>query len=191
MEGSVAAGDGPFITSPQNPGIDHRAPPDRHARHWPEAHTGEKEKNPHFLKARHFTSAFIQGFVTPESHVTAGTVRHEFTLATSLATPSPRTRTAFGTPMSEIKAEVTERSFVPGGRRRHRKPKESGIGSRRALVLAVTVPVASAALAGTSAFAADQNTAATATDQPDSLDPSDQQMAANLDTPRSRQAAGQ
>lgn len=84
--------------------------------------------------------------------------------------------------MSEIKTEVTERTFVPGGRRRHRKPKESGTGSRRALVLAVTVPVASAALVGTSAFAADQNTAATATDQPDSLDASDQQMAANLDT---------
>ncbi len=64
-------------------------------------------------------------------------------------------------------------AFVPGGRRRHRKPKQVGTGTRRALVLAMTVPVASATLAAPAAFAADKNTG---------LDAAEQKMAANLDT---------
>ncbi len=76
-------------------------------------------------------------------------------------------------------------TFIPDGRRRHRKVKQSGPGVRRAVVLALAVPVASAALAGPSAFAASgtgtgtgTSPAGTATDGSGS---DDQQMAANLD----------
>ncbi|MDQ0934870.1 D-alanyl-D-alanine carboxypeptidase/D-alanyl-D-alanine endopeptidase [Streptomyces turgidiscabies] len=81
-------------------------------------------------------------------------------------------------------------TFTPGGRHGHRKPKQFGAGARRALVLAMAVPVASAALVGPSAFAADKNTAATAQDTTpdttpdanDGLDSADQAIAANLNT---------
>ncbi|MFF7265881.1 D-alanyl-D-alanine carboxypeptidase/D-alanyl-D-alanine-endopeptidase [Streptomyces sp. NPDC008159] len=77
-------------------------------------------------------------------------------------------------------------AFTPDGRHRHRKPKQLGAGARRALVLAMAVPVASAALAGPSAFAANGNTTATAPDTApdtkDDLSPADQAIAANLET---------
>ncbi|MFG2574120.1 D-alanyl-D-alanine carboxypeptidase/D-alanyl-D-alanine-endopeptidase [Streptomyces sp. NPDC048481] len=54
-------------------------------------------------------------------------------------------------------ADVFLDSFVPGGggRRRH-GPRQSGAGLRRALVLALAVPLTSAALAAPAAFAADR-----------------------------------
>ncbi|MFB7598710.1 D-alanyl-D-alanine carboxypeptidase/D-alanyl-D-alanine-endopeptidase [Streptomyces sp. NPDC056160] len=55
--------------------------------------------------------------------------------------------------------ETPTNSFVPGGNRRHRKARVGRIGAR-SLVLAMAVPVASATLAGTSAFAADGSTGA-------------------------------
>ncbi|MFC9914361.1 D-alanyl-D-alanine carboxypeptidase/D-alanyl-D-alanine-endopeptidase [Streptomyces sp. NPDC127197] len=74
-------------------------------------------------------------------------------------------------------------AFVPGGRRRHRKVRQGGSGVRRAVVLAIAVPMASAALAGPSAFAASGNSATgTAADATEGVDADDQQMAANLDT---------
>ena len=80
-------------------------------------------------------------------------------------------------------------TFTPGGRHGHRKPKQFGAGARRALVLAMAVPVASAALVGPSAFAADGNTTATTPDTApagantnEGLDSADQAIAANLDT---------
>ncbi len=77
-------------------------------------------------------------------------------------------------------------TFTPGGRHGHRKPKQFGAGARRALVLAMAVPVASAALVGPSAFAADGKTTATAPDTtPDTNggpDSADQAIAANLNT---------
>ncbi|MEU9057256.1 D-alanyl-D-alanine carboxypeptidase/D-alanyl-D-alanine-endopeptidase [Streptomyces sp. NPDC048384] len=84
--------------------------------------------------------------------------------------------------MTEITAETPENTFVPGGRRRHRKPRQNGPGTglRRAFVLTLTVPVASAALAGPSAFAAGKGVGTTA--RPDYLDDGDQQMAASLET---------
>lgn len=76
-------------------------------------------------------------------------------------------------------------SFVPGGRRRHRKKDQSGAGVRRGIVLAMAVPVASVTLAGTSAFAADNGNTATARNgaagRLDLTDPGDQHMVANLD----------
>ncbi|MET9148438.1 MULTISPECIES: D-alanyl-D-alanine carboxypeptidase/D-alanyl-D-alanine-endopeptidase [unclassified Streptomyces] len=54
--------------------------------------------------------------------------------------------------------ETPTHSFTPSGNHRHRKARVSRIGTRRSLVLALAVPVASATLAGTSAFAADGNT---------------------------------
>ncbi|MEU6601831.1 D-alanyl-D-alanine carboxypeptidase/D-alanyl-D-alanine endopeptidase [Streptomyces flaveolus] len=81
-------------------------------------------------------------------------------------------------------AETQTDSFAPGGRRRHRRTKQNGSGLRRTVVLALAVPVASAALAGPSAFAAGNGTTATAggaTGSADPADPSDRQMAANLD----------
>ncbi|MER6421772.1 D-alanyl-D-alanine carboxypeptidase/D-alanyl-D-alanine-endopeptidase [Streptomyces sp. NPDC001137] len=81
---------------------------------------------------------------------------------------------------------VPPSAFTPGGRHRHRKPKQLGAGARRALVLAMAVPVASAVLAGPSAFAADANTTATTPDAApnagEDLDPADQAIAANLNT---------
>ncbi|KOV88622.1 MULTISPECIES: D-alanyl-D-alanine carboxypeptidase/D-alanyl-D-alanine-endopeptidase [unclassified Streptomyces] len=86
--------------------------------------------------------------------------------------------------MDHSTAETQTDSFAPGGRRRHRRTKQNGSGLRRTVVLALAVPVASAALAGPSAFAAGNGTTATAggaTGSADPADPSDRQMAANLD----------
>ncbi|MFB7502340.1 D-alanyl-D-alanine carboxypeptidase/D-alanyl-D-alanine endopeptidase [Streptomyces broussonetiae] len=87
--------------------------------------------------------------------------------------------------MSHIQEEDQMSSFTPGGRRRHRRTKESGGGVRRGVVLAMAVPVVSATLAGTSAFAADNGTTATARDgassRLDLTDSGDRHMAANLD----------
>lgn len=86
--------------------------------------------------------------------------------------------------MDHSTAETQTDSFAPGGRRRHRRTKQNGSGLRRTVVLALAVPVASAALAGPSAFAAGNGTTATAggaTGSADLADPSDRQMAANLD----------
>ncbi|GHI01758.1 peptidase S13 [Streptomyces cellostaticus] len=84
--------------------------------------------------------------------------------------------------MAEITAKTPEKTFLPGGRRRHRKPRQNGTGAdlRRSLVLAMAVPVASAALAGPSAFAADNGVGATAKTR--DLDTGDRQMAKNLKT---------
>ncbi|MGQ4443872.1 D-alanyl-D-alanine carboxypeptidase/D-alanyl-D-alanine-endopeptidase [Streptomyces violaceoruber] len=59
--------------------------------------------------------------------------------------------------MTGTPEETPTNAFAPGGRRRHRRARVSRIGARRALVLAMAVPVASATLAGTSAFAADDS----------------------------------
>ncbi|MFF4354455.1 D-alanyl-D-alanine carboxypeptidase/D-alanyl-D-alanine-endopeptidase [Streptomyces sp. NPDC001530] len=86
--------------------------------------------------------------------------------------------------MSNAAEETQQTSaFVPGGRRRHRRtPQNGGSGARRAIVLALAVPMASAALAAPSAFAASGNgTTATAADPTGGFDVDDQQMAANLD----------
>ncbi|MER6703094.1 D-alanyl-D-alanine carboxypeptidase/D-alanyl-D-alanine endopeptidase [Streptomyces fumanus] len=73
-------------------------------------------------------------------------------------------------------------AFTPGGRRRHRKVRVGRVGARRALVLAMAVPVASAALTGTSAFAADDTTSTTTAQgvSLDGLDPDDAQLVKNL-----------
>jgi serine-type D-Ala-D-Ala carboxypeptidase/endopeptidase (penicillin-binding protein 4) len=88
--------------------------------------------------------------------------------------------------MNQRTEVVPPPAFTPDGRHRHRKPKQLGAGARRALVLAMAVPVASAALAGPSAFAANGNTTATAPDTApdakDDLSPADQAIAANLET---------
>ncbi|SHI49631.1 D-alanyl-D-alanine carboxypeptidase/D-alanyl-D-alanine endopeptidase [Streptomyces sp. 3214.6] len=86
--------------------------------------------------------------------------------------------------MNDITAETPVNSFVPGGRRRHRKAKQSSTGVRRAIVLALAVPVTSAALAGPSAFAAEKGIGTTAKDTAPSqgLDADDQQMVTNLET---------
>ncbi|MET7654814.1 MULTISPECIES: D-alanyl-D-alanine carboxypeptidase/D-alanyl-D-alanine-endopeptidase [unclassified Streptomyces] len=85
--------------------------------------------------------------------------------------------------MNDITAEPPVHSFVPGGRRRHRRAKQSGTGVRRALVLALALPVTSAALAGPSAFAAEKGIGTTAKDTPAgrTLDTDDQQMVTNLE----------
>ncbi|GGV22315.1 peptidase S13 [Streptomyces filipinensis] len=84
--------------------------------------------------------------------------------------------------MTEVTAKTPEITFLPGGRRRHRKLRGNGTGTglRRAFVLAMAVPVASAALAGPSAFAAPKGVGATA--KAHGLDTSDRQMAKNLKT---------
>ncbi|MFI5793706.1 D-alanyl-D-alanine carboxypeptidase/D-alanyl-D-alanine-endopeptidase [Streptomyces sp. NPDC051677] len=86
--------------------------------------------------------------------------------------------------MNDITAETPVNSFVPGGRRRHRRTKQSSTGVRRAIVLALAVPVTSAALAGPSAFAAEKGIGATAKDTApgQGLDADDQQMITNLET---------
>lgn len=86
--------------------------------------------------------------------------------------------------MNDITAETPVNSFVPGGRRRHRKAKQSGTGVRRALVLTLALPVTSAALAGPSAFAAEKGIGTTAKDTAAgrTLDADDQQMVTNLET---------
>ncbi|MGP2440596.1 D-alanyl-D-alanine carboxypeptidase/D-alanyl-D-alanine endopeptidase [Streptomyces sp. JW3] len=77
--------------------------------------------------------------------------------------------------------ETPTSTFAPGGRRRHRKARVSRVGARRALVLAMAVPVASATLAGTSAFAAGDSTAtATQGVSVDGLDADDAQLVKNL-----------
>ncbi|KUN03472.1 peptidase S13 [Streptomyces yokosukanensis] len=84
--------------------------------------------------------------------------------------------------MTEMTAKTPENTFLPAGRRRHRKPGPNGTGTglRRALVLAMAVPVASAALAGPSAFAAQKGVGATAGAR--GLDTDDRHMAKNLKT---------
>ncbi|MEU1868764.1 D-alanyl-D-alanine carboxypeptidase/D-alanyl-D-alanine-endopeptidase [Streptomyces sp. NPDC019793] len=77
--------------------------------------------------------------------------------------------------------ETPTNTFAPGGRRRHRKARVSRIGARRALVLAMAVPVASATLAGTSAFAADESAPQTQGVSVDDLAADDAQLVENLD----------
>ncbi|MET7324609.1 D-alanyl-D-alanine carboxypeptidase/D-alanyl-D-alanine-endopeptidase [Streptomyces sp. NPDC005549] len=77
--------------------------------------------------------------------------------------------------------ETPTNTFAPGGRRRHRRARVSRIGARRALVLAMAVPVASATLAGTSAFAADDTTPQTQGLSVDDLAADDAQLVKNLD----------
>ncbi|MFC4502666.1 MULTISPECIES: D-alanyl-D-alanine carboxypeptidase/D-alanyl-D-alanine-endopeptidase [Streptomyces] len=88
--------------------------------------------------------------------------------------------------MNDINEETPAASFVPGGRRRHRRAKQGGNGMRRAMVLAMAVPVVSVALTGPSAFAADKGIGTTAkdttADQATGLDADDQQMVTNLET---------
>ncbi|MGW2051464.1 D-alanyl-D-alanine carboxypeptidase/D-alanyl-D-alanine endopeptidase [Streptomyces sp. NPDC001858] len=86
--------------------------------------------------------------------------------------------------MNDITVESPVSSFVPGGNRRHRKAKQSSAGVRRALVLALALPLTSAALAGTSAFAAEKGLGTTAKDTASgrTLDEDDQQMVTNLQT---------
>ncbi|MFG3320145.1 D-alanyl-D-alanine carboxypeptidase/D-alanyl-D-alanine-endopeptidase [Streptomyces sp. NPDC048171] len=76
--------------------------------------------------------------------------------------------------------ETPTNTFAPGGRRRHRRARAGRIGARRALVLAMAVPVASATLAGTSAFAADDSAAAPRGIAVDGLDADDAQLVKNL-----------
>ncbi|MFF8571541.1 D-alanyl-D-alanine carboxypeptidase/D-alanyl-D-alanine endopeptidase [Streptomyces sp. CA-100214] len=76
--------------------------------------------------------------------------------------------------------ETPTNTFSPGGRRRHRRARVGRIGARRALVLAMAVPVASATLAGTSAFAADDSAAAPQGISVDGLDADDAQLVKNL-----------
>ncbi|MFJ8806131.1 D-alanyl-D-alanine carboxypeptidase/D-alanyl-D-alanine-endopeptidase [Streptomyces sp. NPDC102490] len=76
--------------------------------------------------------------------------------------------------------ETPTNTFAPGGRRRHRRARVSRIGARRALVLAMAVPVASATLAGTSAFAADDTTPQTQGVSVDDLAADDAQLVENL-----------
>ncbi|MET9826696.1 MULTISPECIES: D-alanyl-D-alanine carboxypeptidase/D-alanyl-D-alanine endopeptidase [Streptomyces] len=76
--------------------------------------------------------------------------------------------------------ETPTNTFAPGGRRRHRKARVSRIGARRAVVLAMAVPVASATLAGTSAFAADDSAAKPQGISVDDLAADDAQLVKNL-----------
>ncbi|MFB7650593.1 MULTISPECIES: D-alanyl-D-alanine carboxypeptidase/D-alanyl-D-alanine-endopeptidase [unclassified Streptomyces] len=76
--------------------------------------------------------------------------------------------------------ETPTNTFAPGGRRRHRRARVGRFGARRALVLAMAVPVASATLAGTSAFAADDSAAAPQGISVDDLDADDAQLVKNL-----------
>ncbi|MFH8976752.1 D-alanyl-D-alanine carboxypeptidase/D-alanyl-D-alanine-endopeptidase [Streptomyces sp. NPDC017890] len=76
--------------------------------------------------------------------------------------------------------ETPTNTFAPGGRRRHRRARVSRIGARRALVLAMAVPVASATLAGTSAFAAGGTTATAQGISADDLAADDAQLVKNL-----------
>ncbi|MDP9686152.1 D-alanyl-D-alanine carboxypeptidase/D-alanyl-D-alanine endopeptidase [Streptomyces griseoviridis] len=72
-------------------------------------------------------------------------------------------------------------TFAPAGGRRHRRARVSRTGARRALVLAMAVPVASATLAGTSAFAADSTpTTASQAVAAGGLDADDAQLVKNL-----------
>ncbi|MFI5856656.1 D-alanyl-D-alanine carboxypeptidase/D-alanyl-D-alanine-endopeptidase [Streptomyces parvulus] len=71
-------------------------------------------------------------------------------------------------------------AFAPGGSRRHRRARGGRAGARRALVLAMAVPVASATLAGTSAFAADEAPAAARGVSAGVLGAADAQLVENL-----------
>ncbi|OMI86182.1 D-alanyl-D-alanine carboxypeptidase/D-alanyl-D-alanine-endopeptidase [Streptomyces sp. M1013] len=82
--------------------------------------------------------------------------------------------------MTGTPEETPTNTFAPGGRRRHRKARVSRVGARRALVLAMAVPVASATLAGTSAFAADEATPQTQGVSVDDLAADDAQLVENL-----------
>ncbi|MFI5825328.1 D-alanyl-D-alanine carboxypeptidase/D-alanyl-D-alanine-endopeptidase [Streptomyces rishiriensis] len=81
-------------------------------------------------------------------------------------------------------ADASLDSFVPGGSRRHRRAGQSSAGLRRAIVLALAVPLTSAALAAPSAFAAGKGVGTTAKDTApgQGLDADDQQMVTNLET---------
>ncbi|MDX3458814.1 D-alanyl-D-alanine carboxypeptidase/D-alanyl-D-alanine-endopeptidase [Streptomyces sp. ME02-8801-2C] len=81
--------------------------------------------------------------------------------------------------MSDMSVESPVPAFAPGGTRRHRKAKQGGNGMRRAIVLAMAVPVVSVAFTGPSAFAADEGIGTTAKDATLGLD--DEQMIANLE----------
>ncbi|MDT0611097.1 D-alanyl-D-alanine carboxypeptidase/D-alanyl-D-alanine-endopeptidase [Streptomyces sp. DSM 40712] len=89
--------------------------------------------------------------------------------------------------MSDMADETPTSTFAPGGRHRHRRTRQPSTAVRRAVVLAMAVPVASAALAGTSAFAADKDTTATAAEgattavQGDGVGTDDARLVANLD----------
>ncbi|WP_217145131.1 D-alanyl-D-alanine carboxypeptidase/D-alanyl-D-alanine-endopeptidase [Streptomyces sp. AC627_RSS907] len=76
--------------------------------------------------------------------------------------------------------ETPTQTFAPGGRRRHRRARVSRVGARRALVLAMAVPVASATLAGTSAFAADDGAPQAQGVSVDGLAADDAQLVKNL-----------
>ncbi|MEU4981598.1 D-alanyl-D-alanine carboxypeptidase/D-alanyl-D-alanine-endopeptidase [Streptomyces sp. NPDC021969] len=82
--------------------------------------------------------------------------------------------------MTGTPEETPTNTFAPGGRRRHRRARVSRVGARRALVLAMAVPVASATLAGTSAFAADDNTPRPQGISVDDLAADDAQLVKNL-----------
>ncbi|MFD6190523.1 D-alanyl-D-alanine carboxypeptidase/D-alanyl-D-alanine-endopeptidase [Streptomyces sp. NPDC060275] len=82
--------------------------------------------------------------------------------------------------MTGTPEETPTNTFAPGGRRRHRRARVGRIGARRALVLAMAVPVASATLAGTSAFAADDNTPRPQGISLDDLAADDAQLVKNL-----------
>ncbi|WP_069772264.1 D-alanyl-D-alanine carboxypeptidase/D-alanyl-D-alanine-endopeptidase [Streptomyces sp. LUP30] len=86
--------------------------------------------------------------------------------------------------MNDIMADASLDSFVPGGSRRHRRAGHSSAGLRRAIVLALAVPLTSAALAAPSAFAAGKGVGTTAKDTApgQGLDADDQQMVTNLGT---------
>ncbi|WP_455570019.1 D-alanyl-D-alanine carboxypeptidase/D-alanyl-D-alanine endopeptidase [Streptomyces rishiriensis] len=86
--------------------------------------------------------------------------------------------------MNDIMADASLDSFVPGGSRRHRRAGQSSAGLRRAIVLALAVPLTSAALAAPSAFAAGKGVGTTAKDTApgQGLDADDQQMVTNLET---------
>lgn len=83
--------------------------------------------------------------------------------------------------MTGTPEETPTNAFAPGGRRRHRRARVSRIGARRALVLAMAVPVASATLAGTSAFAADDSSPRPQGISVDDLAADDAQLVKNLD----------
>ena len=82
--------------------------------------------------------------------------------------------------MTGTPEETPTNTFTPGGRRRHRRARVSRIGARRALVLAMAVPVASATLAGTSAFAADDSSPRPQGISVDDLAADDAQLVKNL-----------
>ncbi|WP_406010338.1 D-alanyl-D-alanine carboxypeptidase/D-alanyl-D-alanine-endopeptidase [Streptomyces sp. NBC_00637] len=86
--------------------------------------------------------------------------------------------------MNDLTAETPVHSFVPGGRRRHGRSPRGSTGVRRAIVLALALPVTSAALADPSAFAAEKGIGTTAQDTAAgrTLGAGDQRMVVNLKT---------